>query len=131
MPVQAKNKMADAKGAFVTRALEKLLKDSAGRKYTSLQKACKGYLGEDPSFMEENHTRPTNCSSIAGFQSGVSCSLLLCIPSLGVSLDKSSETGRFLAPIGCIAKSTLRGCVLAVWCKGCHQVAAGCVGHKI
>jgi hypothetical protein len=42
------SRMADAKGAFVTRALEKLLKDSAGRKYVALQKASKAYLGQRP-----------------------------------------------------------------------------------
>ncbi len=39
--------MAEAGGAFVTRAFERMLKDSAGRKYGSLQTALKAYLGED------------------------------------------------------------------------------------
>lgn len=38
--------MAEAGGAFVTRAFERMLKDSAGRKYGSLQTALKAYLGE-------------------------------------------------------------------------------------
>ena len=38
--------MAEAGGAFVTRAFERMLKDSAGRKYGALQTALKAYLGE-------------------------------------------------------------------------------------
>jgi hypothetical protein len=38
--------MAEAGGAFVTRAFERMLKDSTGRKYGSLQTALKAYLGE-------------------------------------------------------------------------------------
>jgi len=38
--------MAEAGGAFVTRAFERMLKDSAGRKYGSLHTALKAYLGE-------------------------------------------------------------------------------------
>lgn len=38
--------MAEAGGAFVTRAFERMLKDSAGRKYGTLQTALKAYLGE-------------------------------------------------------------------------------------
>lgn len=38
--------MAEAGGAFVTRAFERMLKDSSGRKYTTLQTALKAYLGE-------------------------------------------------------------------------------------
>lgn len=37
--------MAEAGGAFVTRAFERMLKESAGRKYGSLQTALKAYLG--------------------------------------------------------------------------------------
>ncbi len=38
--------MAEAGGAFVTRAFERMLKDSSGRKYGTLQTALKAYLGE-------------------------------------------------------------------------------------
>lgn len=40
--------MAEAGGAFVTRAFESMLKDSAGRKYGSLQIALKAYLDRKP-----------------------------------------------------------------------------------
>ncbi|KAG0608013.1 hypothetical protein M758_8G071400 [Ceratodon purpureus] len=41
--------MAEAGGAFVTRAFERMLKDSAGRKYGSLQTALKAYLERKPA----------------------------------------------------------------------------------
>uniref|UniRef100_A0A7I4C777 SEC7 domain-containing protein n=1 Tax=Physcomitrium patens TaxID=3218 RepID=A0A7I4C777_PHYPA len=40
--------MAEAGGAFVTRAFERMLKDSAGRKFGSLQTALKAYLEGKP-----------------------------------------------------------------------------------
>ena len=47
--------MADAGGAFVTRAFEKLLKDASHRKYAKLQGALKAYLGEAAGIHPEFH----------------------------------------------------------------------------
>ena len=54
--------MADAGGAFVTRAFEKLLKDASHRKYANLQDALKAYLGEKAAIYPELQLCDNMCS---------------------------------------------------------------------
>lgn len=53
--------MADAGGAFVTRAFERMLKDATGRKQNNLRDALKAYLersqGQEPSDLQQTSTK--------------------------------------------------------------------------
>eukprot|EP00249_Psilotum_nudum_P022213 c28418_g2_i1 orf=106-4416(+) len=81
--------MAEAAGAFVTRAFERMLKDSAGRKYSDLQKALKVYL--DRSKNPEKPSSPLS-SKVQPGKSGSQDDRLLAETS-GSEGDQSSMEG--------------------------------------
>ncbi|EFJ20775.1 hypothetical protein SELMODRAFT_108099 [Selaginella moellendorffii] len=57
--------MADAAGAFVTRAFERLAKESQGKKYTALQNALKEYLGHPTAASSVTSPKRRTSSQVA------------------------------------------------------------------